>query len=336
MTRSERPDPKAILEAARAEAVLWRLALERPDQHVRGDLEAWLARRSAHRRAWREVAALWALLDEATTTSELIRMRQAALLRMDERRRRVRRRRAFSFAAMAAIGVLAATGDMTFRPEQSTSTPRGQRQSIRLDDGSQLTLDGATLIRTRLTSTAREVELVRGQARFDVAPDASRPFRVRVGGQVVTALGTSFTVDRGAGSVAVTLLEGRVKVVPTGPRHALRREGCVVLVAGQRLLIGPERASPVVRAVGRDRAMAWETGRLVFDNEPLIEAVERVNRYSARPIRIGDPDAERVRVSGVFRAGHAPAFIEAVTSYFPLRADYERDGAIILRSAAAQ
>lgn len=68
------------------------------------------------------------------------------------------------------------------------------------------------------------------------------------------------------------------------------------------------------------RATAWQSGKLFFDNEPLATAAERVNRYS--PLRIEvDPSVAGVGVSGVFNAGDSNAFIEAISTYFPVQVD---------------
>ena len=75
---------------------------------------------------------------------------------------------------------------------------------------------------------------------------------------------------------------------------------------------------------------AWEAGRLMLNNEPLSEAVERVNRYTNKPILV-DPAIANLRVSGAFNAGDVSAFIEAITSYFPVEATTSPDNQIVLQ-----
>jgi transmembrane sensor len=74
------------------------------------------------------------------------------------------------------------------------------------------------------------------------------------------------------------------------------------------------------------RSLAWEGGELVFNDEPLVRALERVNRYAETPVTLGDPAAGQVRVSGVFNAGDTAAFVEGVTAAFPLSARSSEGG----------
>src|SRR5689334_10601164 len=73
------------------------------------------------------------------------------------------------------------------------TTTRGQRATLRLDDGTQVILGPASTVRYDVTSRARRVELT-GLAQFRVVHDASRPFVVRAGRAEVTDVGTEFTV----------------------------------------------------------------------------------------------------------------------------------------------
>jgi transmembrane sensor len=77
--------------------------------------------------------------------------------------------------------------------------------------------------------------------------------------------------------------------------------------------------SAQIVAVDPVRTLSWEGGQLVFLDEPLSSAVERVNRYSTDKLAIGDEVAGRVLISGVFTAGDTPAFVEGVTGVFPVK-----------------
>jgi transmembrane sensor len=77
-------------------------------------------------------------------------------------------------------------------------------------------------------------------------------------------------------------------------------------------------------------ARAWEAGRLLFRDEPLGDAVARVNRYTSHPVEI-DPSIASIRVSGVFNAGDVSSFVSAVTSYFPVQAVTTNTNSILLQ-----
>ena len=101
---------------------------------------------------------------------------------------------------------------------------------------------------------------------------------------------------------------------------------------GQQLVIAEDAAPQLLTAVDVHQAIAWQHGKLMFDREPLAEAVERMNRYSDQKITVGDPAAAALLVSGAFDAGNTRGFLEAVTSYLPVTAVDGSDG-VTLRSA---
>src|SRR3546814_1264895 len=74
-------------------------------------------------------------------------------------------------------------------------TVLGERRVVTLADGSTVSLDAASEVRVAYSERARELALVRGQARFDVAHDPRRPFAVQARDQRVVATGTAFNVD---------------------------------------------------------------------------------------------------------------------------------------------
>ena len=94
--------------------------------------------------------------------------------------------------------------------------------------------------------TAR-LHLLKGQARFDVAHDKSRPFSVVAGNQKVIATGTAFNIDMAGPKVLVTLIEGHVVVLDENdaakPVAAVWSRP-VELQAGQQLAAGAAAAAP--------------------------------------------------------------------------------------------
>lgn len=137
----------------------------------------------------------------------------------DRRARPAVGRRAFlGFGAVAAAAALA----VVIAPQFSQSnidtyaTAKGQRSTIRLADGSTIDLNGGTRLSVSLGRDGRHVSLAEGQAVFDVAHDARRPFLIDVGDRVVRVVGTQFDVRRLDGKLSVTVARGAVEVRPTG------------------------------------------------------------------------------------------------------------------------
>jgi len=196
-------------------------------------------------------------------------------------------------------------------------------------DGGRLQLDTDTRVRVRLSRGQRQVLLERGQAFFDVAHDAARPFTVTSGATSVRALGTRFDVRRDADAVRVTLVEGRVLVRPT---QATSDPG-VVLTPGQQMTAGVGRSPP--RKIDVAAATSWRSGRIVFQAVPLHAAIAEFNRYSPRRIILEPGPAADALVTGAFDSDNLKAFVSAVGELNGLEAVDTNPDVIVLRPATA-
>jgi transmembrane sensor len=132
-----------------------------------------------------------------------------------------RTRYQFLAAASCAL-VFVIVGALWWRSERypTYNTDIGERRSITLADGSTVDLNARSQIRIEFSSGERHVELLDGQALFQVAKDKNRPFTVRSGDATVRAVGTEFDVYRKASGTTVTVLEGRVAVYSNVHGHA--------------------------------------------------------------------------------------------------------------------
>ena len=228
---SKSPINPPVLDTKLVEAAQWRMRLaEHETSPV--DVDAWRAADLANEHAWQQVQASWLLLGEHAAEPELLVLREQAL----GHAREARESRALSFGvrpwhrslkALAAMLVLLLAGGSSyyviFKHADTYATRAGERRTITLSDGSQLVLDSRTEVRVRYSRSERDVQLVGGQARFNVSKDASRPFVVHAGGQWVRAVGTAFNVDLLGDTLAVTLIEGRVRVRRDELARARRR-----------------------------------------------------------------------------------------------------------------
>lgn len=195
------------------------------------------------------------------------------------------------------------------RSEYKTGT--GEQRSIVLADQSHVFLDANTQLRVSLQTTERNVEVVTGRAHFQVAKDRSRPFRVRVADETVTAVGTAFSVERRRGTTNVLLSEGIVTVEsPTSPVQWMK--------PGDELVVGSDKGRTIVAGVDIAKASAWQSGKLYFENETLAAAADRMNDYSKVKLNIQGADIRNLRVSGTFVAGDVAPFVDAIQAVYPL------------------
>jgi transmembrane sensor len=187
-------------------------------------------------------------------------------------------------------------------------TSVGEQRTARLDDGSTIVLNTGTELRVEFTDQLREVRLLKGEALFNVASDAARPFRVLSHGAVAQAIGTSFVVRRNGEQTIVTVIEGQVAVASqlgvTELKSAQLPRESRRLAAGDRARVADDaiETTPVANPAA---VTAWRTGRLIFDGETLAEAAAEFNRYNEMQIVIEDTQLAGERLSGVFDA-HQP------------------------------
>lgn len=203
-------------------------------------------------------------------------------------------------------------------------TKIGEQRLVTLDDGTRVRLDTDSRLRVRLRKDERDLELLKGQAFFDVAHDRNRPFIVTADGAKVRALGTRFDVRLSDGQAKVTLVEGSVEV-SHGPAEARK---VWRLAPGQTLT--PNATQPRIAVVDVAAATSWTSGQLVFHATPLAEAVAEVNRYSRTKVVLDADAVATSPVNGKFDAGDTQAFVAAVSDLFELSAQPPQGGEIRL------
>jgi transmembrane sensor len=297
------------------------------------DLEAfadWLAQADEHREAYERLERAWSGIEPIRDDPRVMAWREQAL------RRNPAWRRLLMPALMAASLLLAAGGgllswQMGVFPDhrlqtRSFHTGHGERTTITLPDGSQVTLNTDTVVRTQAMEGRRQVYLDQGQAFFRVAHDPLHPFVVNAAGRTVTAVGTAFDVRVDHDRFAVTLVEGKVRVEAPVPERAVAATASrpapdvplhvqsTEMVAGTQLESTDETAWKLV-PVDAVRETSWTRGQLVFLRRPLGEVVDELNRYSGTQIVIDDDALADVPITGTFTPGDNEGFAAAVVSY---------------------
>jgi transmembrane sensor len=216
-------------------------------------------------------------------------------------------------------------------------TAIGERSSVTLSDGSQVTLNTNSRIEVSFSEMRRAIKLVRGQGFFDVTKDIGRPFIVEVGNKRVVALGTAFDIRLDDNQqVQVTLIEGRVAVDNINKANSVvanseQLEQVVELTPGDRLTAEKEKVLQVVSLKSIDEAVSWRDGRLVYRREPISLVIAEANRYLTKKIKLSDdPRIQKIQISGVFDTNDMNYFVESLTRMHPLQTKQSSNNQLLL------
>ncbi len=231
--------------------------------------------------------------------------------------------------------------------EHDFQTGTGEQSTITLPDGSQLTLNTNSAVRTEFSPRRRAITLLRGEVHVKVAHDAERPFDAHAGNRVVRAVGTAFNLELTEHQeVELVVTEGKVLVNAVQPdiRQAsasqqsfvreANREGDMMIKAGEQILLGQhngkaERIEPEELEV----KLSWREGNLVFRGESLETAIREIERYTTVEFVILDEELKLIRVAGLFKAGDVEGLLTTLKENF--NASYQRigDEKVLLHSA---
>jgi transmembrane sensor len=299
-------------------AALWRHRQEQPgwtpdDQAA---FDAWLDESTAHRVAWLRMEYGW------QKVGRLASLRSPDAPATSTRRPLARFWRPTAMAAGLALaiglGSLVATDSFT---RHAYVTEVGGHATVPLADGTKIELNTNTKLRASLAEKQRTVWLDRGEAYFEVAHDASRPFVVYAGERKVTVLGTKFSVRRDGDRVVVAVVDGRVRVdeVKETKPPAIVTRGDTVIAEPAATLVTPKSIDRV------ESELAWRRGLLEFDKSTISDAAQEINRYNRKKLVVEDAQAGAIRITGSFEAENIDAFARLLRQAFGLNVQEDGD-----------
>ena len=167
--------------------------------------------------------------------------------------------------------------------------PAGSRTVVQLSDGSEVHLNFGSKLKypQNFTGNTREVILL-GEGYFDVAHNPEKPFIVKTGELNIKALGTKFNVLAypGEGTISTTLVEGKVIVEQKEVNGNIKTIGA--MEPGQHVNYNIKNKSVSSSKVSVERYIAWKDGKLVFENESIVEVTARLSRMFNVDFEIAD------------------------------------------------
>lgn len=297
------------------EAASWIVRLENdPPRELLAEFRAWRARSDLHRDCFDRMTDLWGGLDIAANLKRYERRADPATAVRFTSRRAIFALAA-SVAAVAGVGGALYASGLFARPwEAAYATTVGERKTVTLPDGSAVELNTATRIQVAMGRSSRDVRLLAGEAYFDVAHDADRPFSVHANENVVTAVGTAFAVRLKERLIDVTVAQGRVRLsAEPGRDPAPRAQALGEIAAGETALLGEKiETRQSLQPEALSRRLSWRDGLLAFAGEQLADVVADISRYTDVTIEIDDESLRAMPVRGYFRVGEVDAMLEAL------------------------
>lgn len=331
------PDPEEI----EATAAVWLSLRDRGlNEEETAEFVRWLQESPRHAEVFADLDRVWGDLDRTAALRPAAGATAPDLLAPRARIRNRRRRLAWASLAVAAGLAVGWVGWGTWQSRPTAETAVGAFQKLDLPDGSVVQLNTDSAIKVRYSEQERRVELLRGEAHFDVAKNPARPFIVAADRVAVRAVGTAFNVRLLSDAVDVLVTEGKVQVndakqgvslLPAAPGGSgipllMERERVRVALAPSAVGSAPPPATiAAVPAAGIHRALAWQERRLEFDDTPLPEVVAEFNRYNRTQLVLADPLLARRRFSGNFRADGYEVFVRLLEENFGLAAHHGAD-----------
>ncbi len=274
-------------------AMEWLLWLQESpdDEELRAACRAWQQASPGHARAWRRAERVWRLSGQLPVTSQ-------------GRWPGARRRRAVLIGSALAACLALLMVLLPWHGHGELDNDKGAPRQWVLEDGSRVWLLGGSSIRPRFDADHRHLELLQGEAFFEVTPDASRPFIVQAGDSRVEVTGTAFSVALRGPALSVAVEHGSVRV--KDPRRD------TLLKGGERLRLDGRDGRCVRDRVPPARVAAWRRGELIAEDQPIGELLEQLRPHYPGWILLQDPALADERVTGLYALQDPQAALEAL------------------------
>jgi ferric-dicitrate binding protein FerR (iron transport regulator) len=170
-----------------------------------------------------------------------------------------------------------------------------QKQSRALIDGTIVTLNAHSSLTSANNFTKNERKVVlKGEAFFDVKHDAQHPFTIQIDSVTVKVLGTAFNIlpDTIHHTIVVTVQRGRVAV--------MYKNQSIVISAGEQATYRAQEDKLTKTKSNIENYNSWLTGQLVFNDTPLQEVVEALNKQYATDFEIGSNELQACKLNASF------------------------------------
>jgi len=217
----------------------------------------------------------------------------------------------------AAVAILTLSGSQFVGDTVNISyvaTQVGEIRTLKLSDGSVITLNTDSRIKTRTNGTSLHVEVLQGEVLFAMQPNSMRHLCVAAGDLDIFDTATVFDVRlSGDGQIRVTVQEGQVRV-------SSGRSGEFPLEHNQQAIrdesLGTLKLRKGLSSRSIEYQLSWREGRLIFGCQRLSDVAREFNRYNVTKLEI-DPRIEDEQIGGDFSATDVAEFVDLMPHLDP-------------------
>ena len=240
---------------------------------------------------------------------------------LERARQRKLKKRVRTGTALSLLGIF--SGIFLLNPsyeQYEVRTQKGQQKSITLADGSQIILNTNTMLRVQQRIRSRQIHLLQGEANFTVKhienkllKPFERRFEVFAGDMHVIDIATVFNIDKhNKMDASVTVISGEVMA---GIRNS--KASMIHLTKNQSLRNYGQTLATVEQA-SLEQVQAWQTGHMVFNQTPLMSALQNFQRYSDFHVDIEDKELNDLPITGQFKTQSLQQFMQVLPYVAPL------------------
>ncbi len=293
------------------------------------DFERWLQQDPRHQLAYEEISKTWMVFEHVERPAPPASDAPAARTQPAPSRPRKtgwRDRLGLRWQPMlgGALAFCATLGIATWywyqhSPQYTThvTTAQAERRDITLPDGSLVSLNQNSSLDVQYSPHERSLELLQGEAFFQVAPQGDHRFVVKSANTQVRVIGTAFNVRLAPSRVYVSVREGVVSVNSTGDRE----NHSTTLKAGDALRISTDTGLQKPSPSTPDRAGAWQSGQLIFKRTPLHEVIDELQGYMNQPVELVGAQVRAYPVSGFANTQRPSDFLDALAQLLPVQVE---------------
>ncbi|PWC18317.1 iron dicitrate transport regulator FecR [Brenneria roseae subsp. roseae] len=287
----------------RQQAALWAIRLaEAPlEDEQEQAFQHWLQQDPRHTLALQQAGTLWQELGSLSTEQK-----QALQPRVTP----IKRFAHWRIAALLLLGLSVGTAWFSdgFLMLRADYRAENQVRSVTLPDGSQVEMDAGSAIAIAYNQHERRIKLLQGNAWFTAAPVNTlepRPFLVDAASGTTQALGTQFIIQNTPQVTTVGVIEHSVQVTANGQTLRLDEQ--------QAARYTPHGVTRDPDWNSRDSS-DWKRGQLVFNQQPLSDVVDRINRYHTGTVIVSGTALRQSQVSGIFSLNELDSALKTITA----------------------